>query len=96
VNPTGPAPELETITLLNASPRDLDLAGWSIADAQKRRMMLDAESLPAGETIRILVKLPMQLGNRGGLITLLDSSGLKVDGVAYTQTQAAEGWSVVF
>jgi hypothetical protein len=96
VNPTGPAPELETITLLNASSRDVDLAGWAVADAQKRRMMLDTGSLPAGETIRILVKLPMQLGNRGGLITLLDSSGLKVDGVAYTQTQAAEGWSVVF
>jgi uncharacterized protein YukJ len=96
VNPTGPAPELETITLLNASPRDVDLAGWAVADAQKRRMILYAGSLPAGETSRILVKPPVQLGNRGGLITLLDSSGLKVDGVAYTQTQAAEGWSVVF
>jgi uncharacterized protein YukJ len=96
VNPTGPAPELETITLLNASPRDVDLVGWSVADAQKRRMILDAGSVPAGETIRILVKPPVQLGNRGGLITLLDSSGLKVDGVAYTQTQAAEGWTVVF
>jgi hypothetical protein len=74
----------------------VDLAGWAVANAQKRRMMLDTGTLPAGETIRILVKLPMQLGNRGGLITLLDSSGLKVDGVAYTQTQAVEGWSVVF
>jgi hypothetical protein len=74
----------------------VDLVGWSVADAQKRRMMLDTGSLPAGETNRIFLRPPVQLGNRGGLRTLLDSSGLKVDGVAYTQTQAAEGWSVVF
>jgi hypothetical protein len=37
------------------------------------------------------------LGNRGGLISLLDPDGLKVDGVAYTKTQAErEGWSLVF
>jgi uncharacterized protein YukJ len=35
--------------------------------------------------------------NRGGLITLLNPAGLKVDGVAYTQAQAAaEGWSIIF
>jgi hypothetical protein len=40
---------------------------------------------------------PVQLGNQGGLITLLNPDGLKVDGVAYTQAQAAaEGWSIVF
>ena len=72
------------------------MVGWAVADAQKRRMMLDAGFLSAGATIRILVRPSVQLGNRGGLITLLDSSGLKVDGVAYTQTHAAEGWSVVF
>jgi hypothetical protein len=39
----------------------------------------------------------VQLGNRGGLITLLNPAGLKVGGVAYTQAQgAAEGWSIVF
>jgi hypothetical protein len=37
------------------------------------------------------------LGNGGGLITLLDPDGLKVDGVAYTKSQAQrEGWSLVF
>ena len=96
VNPAGPAPETETVTLLNASPKDLDLTGWSIADAQKRRMVLDNASLPAGQTVRIGLAPPVQLGNSGGLITLLDSAGLKVDGVAYTKAQAAEGWSVVF
>ena len=39
----------------------------------------------------------VQLGNKGGIITLLDSRGLKVDGVAYTENQSKkEGWTLVF
>jgi len=97
VNPPGPAPEAETVTLLNVSPQDIDLAGWSILDREKRQLVLDAAYLPAGDTVQVLVGPPVQLGNRGGLITLLDPDGLKVDGVAYTKSQAAaEGWSIVF
>jgi hypothetical protein len=37
------------------------------------------------------------LGNRGGTITLLDASGLKVHGVSYTSDQARrEGWTLTF
>jgi hypothetical protein len=86
VNPAGPAPEAETVTLVNASPQAIDLAGWSILDREKRRLVLDAGSLAAGDTIRIPLSPPVALGNRGGLITLLDLDGLKVDGVAYTKT----------
>jgi hypothetical protein len=97
VNPTGPAPEAETVTLLNASPQAVDLTGWSILDREKRRLVLDAGSLAAGDTIRVLLRAPVALGNRGGLISLLDPDGLKVDGVAYTKAQAeGEGWSLVF
>jgi uncharacterized protein YukJ len=97
VNPRGPAPEAETVTLLNAGPDDLDLAGWSIVDQAKRRLVLDGVVLPAGEAVRVTLGSTVQLGNRGGLVTLLDPEGLKVDGVAYTKSQAAaEGWSVVF
>jgi uncharacterized protein YukJ len=97
VNPTGPAPEAETVTLLNASPQDIDLAGWSILDRDKRRLVLDASALAAGDTIRVPLRAPVALGNRGGLISLLDPDGLKVDGVAYTKGQAErEGWSLVF
>jgi uncharacterized protein YukJ len=97
VNPTGPAPEAETVTLLNAGPDAIGLTGWSILDGQKRRMVLDAQTIGAGDTIRVPVAPPVQLSNRGGLITLLDPDGLKADGVAYTKDQAeAEGWSLVF
>ena len=45
---------------------------------------------------RSLLRPPVALGNKGGLITLLDAQGLKVDGVAYTAADAPEGWTVVF
>ena len=96
VNPVGPAPEAETVTLLNASPAEVDLAGWSIADRDKRRMPLEPGRLAPGDAVRVALAAPVALGNSGGLITLLDPGGLKVDGVAYTKEQAVEGWSLVF
>jgi hypothetical protein len=97
VNPPGPAPEAETVTLLNASPQAVDLTGWSILDRAKHQMTLQGRLLPPGDSIRIQVAAPVQFGNHGGLITLLNPDGLKVDGVAYTQAQAdAEGWSIIF
>ena len=96
VNPVGPAPEAETVTLLNLTPQDVDLNGWRIADRLKNQMLLAQQVLPAGHTVRIAVQSPAQLGNKGGLITLLDRDGLKVDGAAYTETQAREGWTVPF
>ncbi len=96
-NPAGPAPERETVTLINAGAQDLDLTGWALADRLGQRMPLDPATLPAGETVRIVLRPPVQLGNRGGLVTLLDPAGLKADGVAYTQEQASsEGQTIVF
>jgi uncharacterized protein YukJ len=96
VNPTGPAPEHETVTLLNTTPAAIDLAGWQLADQQKRKQPLSG-GLAAGETRRIAIAAPLQLGNKGGIITLLDNRGLKVHGVSYTKQDAdREGWTLVF
>ena len=97
VNPVGPAPEAETVTVVNASAGDIDLAGWSILDREKRQLVLDGGVLPSGDAVRIRLGPPVALGNSGGLITLLNPDGLKVDGVAYTKAQAdAEGRSLIF
>jgi uncharacterized protein YukJ len=97
VNPVGPAPEAETVTLLNASPQDVDLTGWHLADQAKHTCPVGARSLPAGSPAVVPVTNGVQLGNRGGLITLLDPDGIKVDGVSYTGAQARrEGWTLVF
>jgi hypothetical protein len=96
VNPIGPAPEHETVTILNASPSAIDLAGWQIADKQKHKHDVSG-TINAGATLVIALPPTVQLGNKGGIISLLDNKGLKVDGVAYTEQQAIkEGWTLVF
>ena len=96
VNPIGRAPEQETVTLLNASPTDIDLAGWQLADRLKNKMALSG-TIHSGAAITVALSHDVQLGNKGGMITLLNHKGLKVDGVSYTAQQAQkEGWTVVF
>ncbi|MGH8905480.1 MAG: DUF2278 family protein [Egibacteraceae bacterium] len=97
VNPIGPAPEQETVTLLNASPHPVDLAGWAVADALKNRHTLPSGTLAPGATLIVSLPATVQLGNKGGIITLLNADGLKVNGVSYTSQQARrEGWTIVF
>ncbi len=97
VNPVGPAPEAETITLLNASPAPVDLTGWQIADRAKRTCPVPAGTLDAGATVVFAPSNGVALGNNGGVITLLDPQGLKVHGVSYTAEQAREeGRTIVF
>jgi uncharacterized protein YukJ len=97
VNPIGPAPEQERVLLINASPDAVDLTGWQLADKAQQRSPVPGGQLAAGATLDVLLSPPVQLGNHGGTITLLDASGLKVSGVAYTEQQAQrEGWRIVF
>jgi hypothetical protein len=97
VNPTGPAPEAETVTLLNPGADPLDLSGWGLVDRNGQRFDLANLVIAPGEATRIRLGAQVQLGNGGGTITLLDADGLKVDGVAYTREEVAvEGRSVVF
>ncbi|MFC7528713.1 DUF2278 family protein [Actinoplanes sp. GCM10030250] len=99
VNPVGPAPEPETVTLLNASPAEIDLTGWSLVSPTTQpvsRQPLEGR-LGAGAIVQVHLTPPAALGNRGGTLTLLDADGLKVDGVAWTADQGRrEGWTVVF
>jgi len=96
-NPIGPAPEAEQVTLLNASPAGVDLTGWLLADRAKKTCSLPATRLAAGATLVVPLTNGVQLGNKGGAITLLDARGLKVHGVSYSAGQSqAEGWTIVF
>lgn len=96
VNPIGADAKKETVTLLNASPNAIDLTGWAIADKLKNKYIL-AGTLAAGASLAVTLPPNVQLSKKGGLITLLNKQGLKVDGVSYTQKQAQrEGWTIVF
>ena len=75
VNPIGPAPEAETVTILNASPAPVSLAGWRLADRMKRSCPLPAVELGPGETLMVPLASDVQLGNKGGAVTLLDAEG---------------------
>lgn len=97
VNPEGDDAGNETVTLINLSPKMIDLSGWFIADKNKNRSMIANLVLSPGATG--VVKLDgqgAQLGNSGGIITLLNPSGIKYHGVSYTKEQARSGWTVLF
>jgi len=96
VNPIGSAPEQEVVTLLNTTRQPVQLNGWHLADRAKNKMPLSGNISPGG-VIQIDVKPPVQLSNQGGIITLLNSNGLKVHGVSYNKAQASrEGEIIVF
>ncbi|HJW95616.1 MAG TPA: DUF2278 family protein [Thermoanaerobaculia bacterium] len=90
------AVEVETVTIVNASPDDINLAGWKLSDRNNNQFVLSG-ALASGDAIRVKIGPPMQLSNSGGKITLLDGAGKVVDGVSYTKAQASKpGWSIVF
>jgi len=90
------SPETEFVTLLNTTARAVDLGGWKLADGDKHTMAL-VGSIAAGETLRVQLTPQVVLPNDGGVITLLDAAGLKVDGAGYTDEQAAEaGRTIAF
>ena len=90
------SPEVEIVTLLNTSPREISLQGWSLMDTQKNKQKLTG-SLKSGEARAVRVDKPVALSNKGGIITIIDETGLKVDGVSYTKAQASNpGWTIVF
>lgn len=90
------SPEQEVVTLINTAPHDVSLEGWALLDTQKARLPLKG-TLRAGATTTVPLSRPLALSNKGGVITVIDSRGLKVHGVAYTKEQARQpGWTLVF
>lgn len=103
VNPVGPenTPQhtgmVETVWLINRSPAPVNLRGWSILNKSENiQPIVEEVVLHPGEVHMVeMDKAP--LSNKGGLLTLLDSNGIKVDGVNYTKAQAQkEGYIVLF
>lgn len=97
---TNPPPTdggLETVTLLNASPEAVELAGWQLIDRLGRLTPLSGH-LDSGEAVRVALEAGgIRLPDHGGTVTLIDPGGLKVDGVFYTREEARQqGWTLVF
>ena len=98
VNPAGGDVGNETVVLINTAPEAINLNNWSIADKNKKKEKLDGPVLGPGETTTVILGgRGAQLSNKGGIISLLDNQGIKIDGVFYTREQAKkQGWTLVF
>ncbi|MGH2900628.1 MAG: DUF2278 family protein [Solirubrobacteraceae bacterium] len=55
VNAAGPAPEAESVLLINASAAAVDLTGWRIADRAKQTCPVPDGPLAPGETRRVAI-----------------------------------------
>jgi uncharacterized protein YukJ len=97
VNPRSEDVGHESVTILNASSQNLDFNGWKILDQNDRADPISGLLQPGEAAVFRLSGSGAQLSNKGGTITLLNASGLKVDGVAYTRSAAqSEGIPVTF
>jgi uncharacterized protein YukJ len=96
VNPKGGDPEKEYVLLLNTGADPVDLNGWTIADSHKNKDSVGNHTLQPGDTLRVnLSGHGAQLSNKGGIITLLNAQGLKIDGVTYTKQDAGKEGALV-
>ena len=96
VNPGGRDGGREYVLLLNTGADPVDLSGWAIADSRKNRDKIGKHTLQPGDTFRVnLDGHGAQLSNKGGIITLLNAQGLKIDGVTYTKQDAAKKGALV-
>jgi hypothetical protein len=87
VKPPGPAPEHERVLVLNRTYASIDLTGWRLATDSGSATL--AATAPPADAVAIALPAEVPLSNKGGRINLLDPSGLKIHGVAYTADQAA-------
>lgn len=95
VNPIGADRGNETITLMNISPDEIDLAGLELTDRSNRRMPLTGV-LPAGGVLQVTLSV-LSLNNTGDDIFLRDASGEVIHSVTYAKEQAKlAGWTLTF
>jgi hypothetical protein len=83
------------IVVANMTAEPLDLTDWRLLVDAQRIYPLPATHLPPGQPLS--AALPAgALSDGGGLVTLVNSSNLRVDGVAYLGGDPNAGWSTSF
>jgi uncharacterized protein YukJ len=84
-----------TTIVTNMSAAPLDLSGWSILADAETNVPLPADAIAPGQTMSVALASGV-LVDEGGILTLRDPAGLRVDGVAYIGGDATHGWSTSF
>lgn len=101
VNPTGPENQPdsggrpEMVYLLNRTGQGISLGGWSLLNKNDDAHLISKDIWLGPGEIRTVTMGAAPLSNRGGIISLLDNKGNKVDGVSYTKKQAREEGKLV-
>ncbi len=103
VNPVGPEGQAsfkgrpEMVYLLNRSRAGIALKNWSLLNKNDEPHKLSDDVWLAPGEVRSVTMGTTPLSNAGGLISLLDEKGNKVDGVSYTKEQTGtEGELLIF
>ena len=87
----------EMVYLLNRSTKGISLTDWSLLNKDDKGNRLSGDTWLAPGQVRAVTMGKVPLSNKGGLISLLDEEGNKVDGVSYTKEQSnVEGNLVLF
>ncbi len=96
VNPSGVEEGNEKVILFNSGPQTANLKNWAIANNTKKQDLINI-TLKSGESVTVKLSKNVPLSNKGGIITLLDDKGIKIDGVSYTKEEAGqEGSWILF
>jgi uncharacterized protein YukJ len=82
------------VLLLNTTGKEADLTGWSLVTESGQNQSLAGASAASAT---VAVRVPKSFFNSGGgIVTLLDASGLKVAGSTYpAASDARPGWNKV-
>jgi uncharacterized protein YukJ len=97
VNPDGDDVSFEKVLLFNPLKQAISLNGWGLLDSNKKKEPLTGNLAPGQTQLVTLTGNNAQLGNKGGIITLVDDAGLKIHGISYTRDEArSEGEWIVF
>jgi hypothetical protein len=93
-DPAGTDAGHETVTLINPGATSVDLTGWTLGDAGGSRQPLSGV-VAAGDTVRIVIRTPVRLGNTGDTVLLTDPTDRLADRLVYTQEQTRSGRSIL-
>jgi uncharacterized protein YukJ len=84
-----------TLILTNMTTASLDLTGWSVLSQAEQAIPTPAMPLASSQPLTMPIAAGV-LDDGGGILTLINAAGLRVDGVAYMGGDALNGWSTTF
>lgn len=86
----------QSVTILNRATQAVNLQGWSLINTARDSYPLRG-ILKSGAAKKIKLPDRFKLTQAGGIVSLLDQQGLKIDGAAYRTSEIADpGWSITF